>query len=114
MEKLELVSNGVVIGFLAGLVLICKSIYDGTFNWWRTLMTVPATTIVGYSSYEVLSVTNAPYYAILILTIFISLNSFLSIEILTDKELMNKLFEKYIRKPILGDTGDKKIGNKDE
>ena len=103
MEKLELFSNGLLIGFLAGIVLICKSMYDGTFNWWRTLMTVPVSTIVGYSSYEVLSVTNAPYASILILTIFISLNSFLSVEILTDKELMNKLFDKYVRKPILGD-----------
>ena len=76
-------------------------------------MTVPVSTIVGYSSYEVLSVTNAPYASILILTIFISLNSFLSVELLTDKELMNTLFDKYVRKPILGDKNNK-LGNKDE
>lgn len=114
MEKIELVSNGLLIGFLAGVVLICKSMYEGTFNWWRTLMTVPVSTIVGYSSYEVLAVTNAPYASILILTIFISLNSFLSVELLTDKELMNKLFDKYVRKPILGDKNNTKLSSKDE
>lgn len=113
MEKLYFISNGAVVGFLAGIVLICKSMYDGTFNWWRTMLTLPASVIVGYASYELLSLTSAPLVSVLVITIYASLNSFLFIEILTDKDITEQVFDKYIKKPILGDTY-KKTGGKDK
>ena len=84
-----------MIGFGVGVLLILKSIRDGKFQWHIALPNLIGAIIMGYIAYEIGNSRISEYLNI-IWTFFVSINSFLIIDIVSEPELVKKLFARYI------------------
>jgi len=101
MEKIiEVATNkGFLVGVFMGILLVLKSIADGNFNYKRAIAIIPSSAIIGYIAYSVAvesGIDNVLAYG---WTVIISLNSFLVVELLTDKAIVQSLVDKYITPP---------------
>lgn len=101
MEKIIVIlsSKGTLIGFFAGIVKIMQSIRLGTFKWLIAMTDLVAGALVGYTTWELaMGVETLSSWQQYVLTIFASLNAFIIIGIITDKEFVKNKIEEWTGK----------------
>ena len=89
---------GAKIGLGAGLLRVMQCIQKGNFKWSRALMHIASAGVVGYFIYEVGTQAGLSGAVVYSATFILSINSFVTIELLTDKKTVEGLINKFLKK----------------
>ena len=88
--------QGILIGFIAGVLKITVSIRKGTFQWHIAMADTGIAIVVGYVSYEVAIQNGISVGLATVWASILALNGFIVINALTNEETINKIINKYI------------------
>lgn len=87
--------KGLVLGFGIGLMKVLKDIRDGKFKWKTAITDLMGSIIIGYSAYQIVSLTDMTEVMKISWTIFSSANAFVVMAILTDQKVFREIINKY-------------------
>lgn len=93
-----LAKKGIIYGFLIGIMKVMKDARDGKLKLVTVITDLAGSILIGYVAYEVVSLTSISELTKIIWTIFMASNAFLVIAVMSDKQLFNKIVDKYIKK----------------
>ncbi len=94
----KIITTGVKIGIGAGILRVMQCAHKGQFIWHKALMHILSAGVVGYFIYEVGRNAGLSESIVYSATFILSLNSFMTIEMLTDKKTLEIVINKFINK----------------
>lgn len=90
--------KGLFFGLLIGLMKVMKDARDGKIKWVTAITDLAGAILIGYVSYEIVSLTDISEAMKIVWTLFMSSNAFLVIAVISDKKLFNRIVDKYIKR----------------
>jgi len=89
------VNKGLFVGFLSGCVAVLHSVRNGQFKWHIAVPDLISATIVGHATWALTSsIGSIEEWEMLVLTIIMSINSFIVVGFLLNGELLKKYVSK--------------------
>jgi len=101
MEKVIaflVLKKGIAIGLGAGSLRLMQCIQKGEFKWKKAILHISSSVVVGYFMYEVGMQADLNSVIVFGGTFIMSINSFMTIQILTDKEMLESMINKFLKK----------------
>lgn len=92
-----LTKKGFIYGGLVGSMKLMKDIRDDKFKLVKSLTDLTGSVLIGYASYEVISLTDVSEIVRVLWTLFLSANAFLVVSVLSDKDLFDRIKKKYLK-----------------
>lgn len=109
----EMVTKGVVIGVVAGILKIMQDVRVKSFKWHIAITDLFASSVVGYSVYEWASEAKSLHeWQIIMITVILSLNAFLVVKILTDPKMITLLIRGWLKSNVNTDEITKDADSK--
>ena len=90
--------KGILLGLLIGSMKVMADIRNGNVKMATLITDLLGAMVIGYASYEVISLTEVTELLKVIWTLFLSANAFLVVSMLSDKEIIQGFIRKYLKK----------------
>ena len=91
-------SKGTYLGFISGLFKVMLDVRENKFKWKIALSDLIGSTAMGYTVYAWAGESETlQAWQVYFITVFMSINAFVVIKIITEPDLVKKLFRTYFK-----------------